>query len=116
MSKQSYSIEMDPHRVDPLIASLHDCAHHFIPHVKDSQCAATILYGGSYYTIVIAKQPAYPSYTPPSVTEALQKMKDKSILGKRPCEEEEEHTFSYRRTGYDLTDNTLYPGLGHDFK
>ena len=108
-----------PHKMDPLTASLHNCAHHFIPHVKDNQCAASILYNGSYYTIVIGKQPVQVSYTPPAVAamvSSLQASQEKSILGKRPNENENSEPVSYRRMGYDLNDNTLYPSLGHDFK
>jgi hypothetical protein len=42
----------------------------------------------------------------------------KSILGKRPHEENIilcDRT-TYQRTGYDLTDNILYPSLGHGFE
>ena len=119
--------------MDPLTASLHDCSHRFIPHVKDNQCAATIQYGGSYYTIVIQKQPVYPSYTPPSVAAAVASMKEsassasassasafanqKSVLGKRPHEELEGHTRSYRRLqDYNPHEINLYPELGHNFK
>jgi hypothetical protein len=103
---------------DPLTASLHVCAHRFIPYVKDNQCATTIRYGDSYYTIVIQKQPVQVSYTPPSVVEMLKQMEQKSILGKRPHEENQIacNRTTYQRTGYDLTDNTLYPSLGHGFE
>lgn len=117
MSKQGYS----PQAMDPLTASLHDCAHRFIPHVKDNQCAATIRYGDSYYTIVIQKQPVQVSYTPHAVMEMLKQMEQKSILGKRPHDKEDGNVvlcdrMTYQRTGYDLTDDTLYPSLGHEFK
>jgi hypothetical protein len=118
--------------MDPLTASLHVCAHRFIPYVKDNQCSATIRYDDSYYTIVIQKQPVQVSYTPPSVVEMLKQMEQKSIvqdaksivqdaksiLGKRPYEENIilcDRT-TYQRIGYDLTDNTLYPSLGHGFE
>jgi hypothetical protein len=111
--------------MDPLTASLHVCAHRFIPYVKDNQCSATIRYDDSYYTIVIQKQPVQVSYTPPSVVEMLKQMEQKSIvqdaksiLGKRPHEENQiacDRT-TYQRIGYDLTDNTLYPSLGHGFE
>jgi hypothetical protein len=123
--------------MDPLTASLHVCAHRFIPYVKDNQCATTIRYGDSYYTIVIQKQPVQVSYTPPSVVEMLKQMEQKSIvqdaksivqdaksiLGKRPheeniilCDRIACDRTTYQRTGYDLTDNTLYPSLGHGFE
>lgn len=130
--------------MDPLTASLHVCAHRFIPYVKDNQCSTTIRYGDLYYTIVIQKQPVQVSYTPPSVVEMLKLMEQKSIvqdafsivqdaksivqdaksiLGKRPYEENIvscdriacDRT-TYQRIGYDLTDNTLYPSLGHGFE
>jgi hypothetical protein len=113
--------------MDPLTASLHVCAHRFIPYVKDNQCAATIRYDDSYYTIIIQKQPVQVSYTPPSVVEMLKQMEQKSIvqdalqksiLGKRLHEENiiACNSTTYQRTGYDLTDNTLYPSLGHGFE
>lgn len=123
--------------MDPLTASLHVCAHRFIPYVKDNQCSTTIRYGDLYYTIVIQKQPVQVSYTPPSVVEMLKQMEQKSIvqdaksivqdafsiLGKRPheenivsCDRIACDRTTYQRIGYDLTDNTLYPSLGHGFE
>lgn len=119
--KQGYSPM--PMAMDPLTTSLQECAHHFIPHVKDGQWAVSIKYGDSYYSIVIGKQPqVYASYTPPGIAAMVSSLKasheshEKSILGKRPCETENSEPFSYRRTGYDQTENKLYPSLGHEFK
>jgi len=103
---------------DPFTASLHECAHQFIPHMTGIQCMTTIQYGNTRYTVTITKQldSPIPYRTPVFVPANAHQASSPSVLGKRSRSPEplelniKEHRYD------DRSFFELYPEFGHNFK
>jgi len=120
--------------MDPLTAALHDCAHRFMPHMRSNQCAASIKYGDSYYTIVIGKQApachkpnttaaasfaaaAFPAAASVAAFPAAASAASEPVLGKRKQNSTFEPSRDTQKSAYHrLNENPLYNQFGHNFK
>jgi len=112
--------------MDPFTAALHDCAHRFMPHMRSNQCAASIKYGDSYYTIVIGKQApachkpnttAAASFAAAAFPASASASASESVLGKRKQNSTFEPSRDTQKSAYHrLNENPLYNQYGHNFK